>query len=110
MLLLNQAASIEVFGIGTATENAKLAFSEFCTNMKSYVVHDLILCTLKFTNAYYDMCCETSGSSCNLYHSLKDLTNVCNRTSLGIAAQINSSILQCMCVSHGILVKCVRLI
>jgi hypothetical protein len=55
-------------------KNAKLAFSEFCTNNKTYVVHDLILCTLKFTNAYHDICCKTSGSSCNLYLSLKALT------------------------------------
>jgi hypothetical protein len=105
-------------GIGTDTGNAMLALSEFCTNKKlyvalsefctdkkPYVVHDLLLCTLKFTNAYYDMCSETSGSSCNLYHSLKALTECVQQNTLGIAAHMNSSILQCVRVSHGILVK-----
>ncbi|CAM0905563.1 unnamed protein product [Alopecurus aequalis] len=68
------AASIKVSCMETDTEKAKLASAEFCGKKKTFAVHDLILCTLKFANACYDICCKTSGSSCILHHNDKGLT------------------------------------
>ncbi|XP_044974776.1 uncharacterized protein LOC123442720 isoform X2 [Hordeum vulgare subsp. vulgare] len=56
------------------TDKAKLASTEFCSKNNSSVVHDLIICTLKFANACHDMCHKTSGSSGNLHHNVKGLT------------------------------------
>lgn len=68
------AASIKASRMETDTDEAKLASTEFCSKKEPSVLHDLILCTLKFANACHDMCCKTSGSSCNLHHSIKGLT------------------------------------
>jgi integrator complex subunit 7 len=68
------AASIKASRMETGTDMAKLASTDFCSKKKLSVEHDLILCTLKFANACHDMCCKTSGSSCNLHHSIKCLT------------------------------------
>uniref|UniRef100_A0ACD5UR66 Uncharacterized protein n=1 Tax=Avena sativa TaxID=4498 RepID=A0ACD5UR66_AVESA len=68
------AASIKASCMEIDTEKAKLVSTEFCSKKESSVMHGLILCTLKFANACHDMCCKTSGSSCNLHHSIKGLT------------------------------------
>ena len=38
------------------------ASTGFCGKRKISVVHDLILCTLKFANVCHDICCKTVGS------------------------------------------------
>ncbi|VAH56974.1 unnamed protein product [Triticum turgidum subsp. durum] len=68
------AGSIDASCMETDTDKAKLASTEFCSKNNSSVVHDLIICTLKFANACHDMCHKTSGSSCSLHHSIKGLT------------------------------------
>uniref|UniRef100_A0A453DZW2 Integrator complex subunit 7 n=1 Tax=Aegilops tauschii subsp. strangulata TaxID=200361 RepID=A0A453DZW2_AEGTS len=68
------AGSIKASCMETDTDMAKLASTEFCNKKKSSVVHDLILCTLKFANACHDMCHKTFASSCDLHHSVKGLT------------------------------------
>ncbi|KAM3346839.1 hypothetical protein ACQJBY_021053 [Aegilops geniculata] len=68
------AESIDASCMETDTDKAKLASTEICSKNNSFVVHDLIICTLKFANACHDMCHKTSGSSCNLHHSIKGLT------------------------------------
>lgn len=67
------AASIKASPMEIDTDEAKLASTEFSSKTKASKVHYLILCSLKFANACHDMCCKTSGSSCNLHHSVKAL-------------------------------------
>ncbi|KAF7034995.1 hypothetical protein CFC21_045938 [Triticum aestivum] len=68
------AGTIKASCMETDTDKANLASTESCSKKQSSVVHDLILCTLKFANVCHDMCHKTSASSCNLHHSVKSLT------------------------------------
>uniref|UniRef100_A0A0A9EB61 Integrator complex subunit 7-like C-terminal domain-containing protein n=1 Tax=Arundo donax TaxID=35708 RepID=A0A0A9EB61_ARUDO len=67
------ATSIEASLIETDICKAKLESTEFNDKENESIVHDLILCTIRFANACHGILCKTSDARCNLHDCIKGL-------------------------------------